>query len=58
MKTKDERTKFTNEVLSKIKVVKPWDDAMIRKITELRRKEVNLIKKAQLTLGIVDASLI
>jgi hypothetical protein len=58
MKLKDERLKLTNEVLSGIRVVKlyAWENSMIQRITELRIREVHLIRKAQLTRSIVDVA--
>jgi len=48
MKVKDERTKMVNEVLNGIKVIKlyAWELPMEGVITELRNKELALIRKA------------
>nr|UOF76394.1 multidrug resistance-associated protein [Bursaphelenchus xylophilus] len=56
MKLKDERLKLTNEVLNGIRVVKlyAWEKAMMDQINELRRAEVMLIRRAQLTRSIGD----
>ncbi|CAD5214570.1 unnamed protein product [Bursaphelenchus okinawaensis] len=56
MKLKDERLKLTNEVLNGIKIVKlyAWEKPMMDQINELRKAEVNLIRKASLTRSIGD----
>ncbi|KAI1722936.1 ABC transporter transmembrane region domain-containing protein [Ditylenchus destructor] len=56
MKVKDERTKMVNEVLSGIKVIKlyAWEPPMEQVITELRDKELSLIRKAAFLKTVSD----
>lgn len=56
MKLKDERLKLTNEVLNGIRVVKlyAWEQPMMDQINEIRKQEVGLIRRAQLTRSIGD----
>ncbi|KAJ1363017.1 hypothetical protein KIN20_022766 [Parelaphostrongylus tenuis] len=56
MKLKDERTKMVNELLNGIKVVKlyAWEIPMEEHINEIRRKELILLKKINLTRSIID----
>ncbi|KAG8247448.1 Canalicular multispecific organic anion transporter 1 [Homalodisca vitripennis] len=48
MKYKDERIKIMNEVLSGIKVLKlyAWEPSFEQKITNIRQKEINVLKTA------------
>lgn len=48
MTVKDERTKMVNEVLNGIKVIKlyAWEPPMEKVITQLRNKELSLIRKS------------
>lgn len=57
MKLKDERTKMVNEVLNGIKVVKlyAWEIPMEEHIEEIRKKELNLIKRSSLAKNIIDS---
>ncbi|CAF3803663.1 unnamed protein product [Adineta steineri] len=47
MKLKDQRIKMTNEVLNGIKVLKlyAWEEAFIRRLNEIRDKELNCIRR-------------
>lgn len=47
---KDERTKMVNEVLNGIKVIKlyAWEPPMEKTISDLRDRELQLIRKADL----------
>ena len=47
MKTKDERVKFTNEVLGGIKVLKfyAWEPSFENKLLQLRNTEVKILRK-------------
>jgi ABC-type bacteriocin/lantibiotic exporter with double-glycine peptidase domain len=58
MAFKDKRLKLTSEVLNGIKVVKlyGWEQAMMNEINELRKNEINLIRKEKLTQSIVDCA--
>ncbi|VDL69418.1 unnamed protein product [Nippostrongylus brasiliensis] len=53
---KDERTKMVNEVLNGIKVIKlyAWEPPMEKVITELREKELALIRRASLLRTLSD----
>ncbi|VDO18714.1 unnamed protein product [Heligmosomoides polygyrus] len=53
---KDERTKMVNEVLNGIKVIKlyAWEPPMERVITDLREKELTLIRRASLLRTLSD----
>lgn len=48
MRLKDERQKMTNEVLNGVKVIKlyAWEEPMLKAITDIRERELALIKKA------------
>ncbi|KAJ1350994.1 Multidrug resistance-associated protein 4 [Parelaphostrongylus tenuis] len=56
MRYKDERTKMVNEVLNGMKVIKlyAWEPAMEHVITDLREKELALIRRAALLRTLSD----
>ncbi|GMT22973.1 hypothetical protein PFISCL1PPCAC_14270, partial [Pristionchus fissidentatus] len=56
MKLKDERVKMVNEILNGIKVIKlyAWEEPMERHVAEIRERELDLIKKAQLVKSLLD----
>ncbi|KAK6762893.1 hypothetical protein RB195_023553 [Necator americanus] len=56
MRYKDERTKMVNEVLNGIKVIKlyAWEEPMEKVISDLREKELSLIRKAALLRTLSD----
>uniref|UniRef100_A0AC35FVF0 ABC transmembrane type-1 domain-containing protein n=1 Tax=Panagrolaimus sp. PS1159 TaxID=55785 RepID=A0AC35FVF0_9BILA len=56
MKLKDERQKMTNEVMNGVKVIKlyAWEKPMLKVISEIRSKEVALIRKASMTRTFID----
>ncbi|CAL4094825.1 unnamed protein product, partial [Meganyctiphanes norvegica] len=47
MKLKDQRTKFINEVVNGIKVIKmyAWEMSFYKKIEEIRKEEISLLRK-------------
>ncbi|VDO73986.1 unnamed protein product [Haemonchus placei] len=57
MQMKDNRVKFTKEVLYGIIVVKmyAWEEAFEKKICHLRKEEVKLLKKAMLLTRVLQA---
>ncbi|XGW03809.1 hypothetical protein V3C99_015173, partial [Haemonchus contortus] len=57
MQMKDNRVKFTKEVLYGITVVKmyAWEEAFEKKICHLRKEEVKLLKKAMLLTRVLQA---
>lgn len=56
MKLKDERQKMTNEVMNGVKVIKlyAWEKPMLKVISDIRAKEVALIRKASMTRTFID----
>ncbi|CAI9738034.1 resistance-associated 1-like isoform X1 [Octopus vulgaris] len=48
MKSKDIRIKLMNEILNGIKVIKlyAWEESLQKKINEIRKKEISLLRKA------------
>ncbi|GMS94758.1 hypothetical protein PENTCL1PPCAC_16931 [Pristionchus entomophagus] len=61
MKLKDERVKMVNEVLNGIKVIKlyPWEEPMEAHITDIRERELILMRKSALVrtvLGTFNAA--
>uniref|UniRef100_A0A7E4VNW5 ABC-type glutathione-S-conjugate transporter n=1 Tax=Panagrellus redivivus TaxID=6233 RepID=A0A7E4VNW5_PANRE len=56
MRLKDERQKVTNEVLNGIKVIKlyAWEEPMLKNISDIRSRELALIKKASIIKTIAD----
>ncbi len=56
MRLKDERIKMVNEVLNGVKVIKlyAWEPSMERIISDIRDREIALIKRASLLRTIAD----
>jgi len=57
MKLKDERIKMMNEILNGIKVLKlyAWENAFIRRVNEIREKELSCIRKKAVINAISSA---
>lgn len=58
MKFMDGRIKLMNEILNGVKILKfyAWEDAFLRRVTELRDGELKALKKSQILYSVSLAS--